>query len=112
MSSDDDVLSFRFFKKLPSSLFELFHACKSHSSPLINVAHKCNFFSARCQEWYGGRLKEIPGIFSQGETLNELKANILDAYYLVLEESKESLPENIKNKVNSALVKIALKMSS
>jgi len=48
---------------------------------------------------YVGRLKEIPGVFSQGETLDDLKANILDAYSLVLEESKQSLPENVKSKV-------------
>jgi len=56
--------------------------------------------------WYVGRLKEIPGIFSQGETLNELKTNILDAYSLVLKESKESLPENIKNKVKRIQVEL------
>jgi len=56
--------------------------------------------------WYVGRLKEIPGIFSQGETLNELKTNIVDAYYLVLKESKESLPENIKNKVKRIQVEL------
>jgi len=41
--------------------------------------------------WYVGRLEEIPGIFSQRETLDELKANILDAYNLLHEESRESL---------------------
>ena len=33
--------------------------------------------------WYVGRLKEIPGVFSQGETLEELEQNIQDAYELV-----------------------------
>lgn len=56
--------------------------------------------------WYVGRLKEIPGVFSQGETLKELKANILDAYCLVLKELKESLPENIKNKVKRIQVEL------
>lgn len=36
--------------------------------------------------WYVGRLLEVPGVFSQGETLKELKANICDAYKLVLKE--------------------------
>ncbi len=36
--------------------------------------------------WYVGRLKEIPGVFSQGESLKELKENIRDAYHLVIEE--------------------------
>ena len=48
-------------------------------------------------KWYVGRLKEIPGVFSQGETLKELKENILDAYYLIL-ESQDSLP-HIETKV-------------
>lgn len=32
--------------------------------------------------WYVGKLQEIPGIFSQGETMEELEANIEDAYEL------------------------------
>jgi len=31
-------------------------------------------------DWYVGKLKEILGIFSQGETLEELEENIQDAY--------------------------------
>ena len=36
--------------------------------------------------WYLGRLKEVPGVFSQGESLKELKENIRDAYHLIIEE--------------------------
>lgn len=36
--------------------------------------------------WYIGRLKEIPGVFSQGESLEELEENIQDAYRLMAEE--------------------------
>ena len=36
--------------------------------------------------WYVGRLQEVPGVFSQGETLEELEENIRDAYRLVLED--------------------------
>ncbi|MCL5281565.1 MAG: type II toxin-antitoxin system HicB family antitoxin [Planctomycetes bacterium] len=35
--------------------------------------------------WVVGRLKEVPGVFSQGETLEELKENIADAYRMMLE---------------------------
>ena len=38
--------------------------------------------------WYVGRLKEIPGVFSQGENLEELKENIIYAYKLVMSEGK------------------------
>lgn len=34
--------------------------------------------------WYVGRLREIPGVFSQGETLGELEEHIRDAYRLML----------------------------
>ena len=35
--------------------------------------------------WFVGRLVEVPGIFSQGETVEELKENVQDAYKLMLE---------------------------
>ena len=37
------------------------------------------------ENWYVGRLKEVPGVFSQGETLEELEENIRDAYRLMTE---------------------------
>ena len=36
--------------------------------------------------WYVGRLREVPGVFSQGESLQELEKNIRDAYRLMIEE--------------------------
>lgn len=36
--------------------------------------------------WYVGRVKEAPGVFSQGKTLNELKKNIQEAYHLMAKE--------------------------
>jgi len=41
--------------------------------------------------WYIGKLKEVPGVFSQGETLEELEENIKDAYQLMIAE-EEFLP--------------------
>ncbi len=35
-------------------------------------------------DWFVGKLKEIPGVFSQGKTLKELKENIIDAYRMML----------------------------
>ncbi len=40
--------------------------------------------------WYVGRLKEIPGVFSQGENLQELEDNIRDAYKLLVEDMLET----------------------
>ncbi len=36
--------------------------------------------------WFVGKLKGIPGVFSQGKTLDELKENIIDAYRMMLHE--------------------------
>lgn len=40
--------------------------------------------------WFVGKLKEVPGVFSQGETLEELKQNIADAYRMMLETEAET----------------------
>lgn len=42
--------------------------------------------------WYIGRLQEVPGAFSQGETLEELEDNIRDAYAMMLEQENRPHP--------------------
>ena len=37
--------------------------------------------------WYVGRVREVPGVFSQGVTLEELEENIRDAYELMAQEN-------------------------
>lgn len=44
------------------------------------------------EEWYVGKLKEVPGVFSQGESLEDLEENIRDAYQLMIESAPISLP--------------------
>ena len=36
--------------------------------------------------WYVGRLREVPGVFSQGKSLEELEENVRDAYQLMRKE--------------------------
>lgn len=48
--------------------------------------------------WYVGRLKEVPGVFSQGETLEELEENIREAYQLMIADENESAPEGKQTK--------------
>ena len=40
--------------------------------------------------WYVGKLKEVPGVFSQGESLEELEENIRDAYGMLIDEEGTS----------------------
>jgi predicted RNase H-like HicB family nuclease len=45
-----------------------------------------------------GRLKEIPGVFSQGETLEELEENLRDAYLAMTADVVEDVPEGVQSK--------------
>lgn len=49
-------------------------------------------------EWYVGKLKEVPGVFSQGATLDELETNIRDAYHLMVETEPSLERPGIKRK--------------
>lgn len=48
-------------------------------------------------DWLVGRLKGIPGVFSQGQTLEELEENIRDAYQLMAMDV-EPVTEEVKTK--------------
>jgi predicted RNase H-like HicB family nuclease len=37
---------------------------------------------------YVGQLREVPGVMSQGRSLDELQQNIREAYELLIEESR------------------------
>ena len=49
--------------------------------------------------WFVGRIVEVPGVFSQGETMADLKDNIQDAYKLMLESEKLDFIPNQKNRI-------------
>jgi predicted RNase H-like HicB family nuclease len=42
-------------------------------------------------DWFVGRLKEMPAVMSQGETLEELQTMIRDAYALMVEDAAENV---------------------
>lgn len=48
--------------------------------------------------WYVGKLKEVPGVFSQGESLDELEENIRDAYRTIMDEESSVVHPNAKTK--------------
>ena len=43
-------------------------------------------------DWFVGRLIEVPGVFSQGETMEELQENIQDAYELMVTQERTDAP--------------------
>jgi predicted RNase H-like HicB family nuclease len=48
--------------------------------------------------WYVGKLREVPGVFSQGESFEELEENIRDAYKLMVEEEISTSRSRLKAK--------------
>lgn len=54
--------------------------------------------------WLVGRIVEVPGVFSQGETLNDLKENIQDAYKLMLQSEEIDFIPSQKNRVELELL--------
>lgn len=55
-------------------------------------------------EWYVGRLREVPNVFSQGETLSELEENIRDAYQLLRENEPE--PTQVQTQMKEIEVEV------
>lgn len=47
--------------------------------------------------WYVGRLKGVPGVFSQGKTLDELEENIQDACRMIVQD-QETAPDGAQTK--------------
>ena len=48
--------------------------------------------------WFVGRLQEVPGCFSQGETLPELEGNIAEVYKLLLADEEMPVPPSAMTK--------------
>jgi predicted RNase H-like HicB family nuclease len=47
-------------------------------------------------KFYVGRLREVPGVFSQGESLEELRENMQDAYDLIVTQERPPAPAAAK----------------
>ena len=50
-------------------------------------------------DWYVGKLREVPGVISQGATLKELEENIQDAYQLMIKEHRSVARRRAKTKL-------------
>ncbi len=48
--------------------------------------------------WFVGQIEEFPAAISQGKTKEELKANLIDAFMLLLETNKEITRKEFVNK--------------
>ena len=48
--------------------------------------------------WYVGQIEEFPSAISQGQTIAELKDNLIDALKLLLDTNKRELGKDYKDK--------------
>lgn len=48
--------------------------------------------------WYVGHLREVPGCFSQGETMEELERNIAEVYKLLQKDADLPIPPHVMTK--------------
>ncbi len=53
--------------------------------------------------WFVGRLPQVPGVFSQDTTLEELENNIRDAYQMMLSEQE---PVPVTNSVSTKEIEV------
>ena len=49
--------------------------------------------------WYVGRLLEVPGVCSQGATLEELQENMQDAYDLIVTQERTPAPSSARQQL-------------
>jgi predicted RNase H-like HicB family nuclease len=49
-------------------------------------------------------MKQVPGVFSQGETLDELEQNIVDAYRMVMAEEEASYSPESEVQIKEVIV--------
>jgi predicted RNase H-like HicB family nuclease len=48
--------------------------------------------------WYVGKLRGVPGVFSQGKTLEELENNIREVYSLMMADEKAPAELTVQTK--------------
>ena len=69
------------------------------------MKHSFTLESWQDDGWFVGKLKEIPGVFSQGETLQALEDNIADAYRLLMAD--EAPIDHPLSQVKEVLLEVA-----
>jgi predicted RNase H-like HicB family nuclease len=48
--------------------------------------------------WFVGQIEEIPSAISQGKTIEELKANLIETLELIMEANREETEKDYRDK--------------
>lgn len=57
-----------------------------------------NAIIEKVDDWYIGYVEELPGVNTQGETLEEIRENLREAILLILKSNRELVKKQIKGK--------------
>jgi predicted RNase H-like HicB family nuclease len=77
-------------------------AAQEHRCNLVNtwgVTMKLNAVFQKVPEGYIGFVEELPGVNTQGDTLEEARENLTEAVTLVLEANRALAEESLRGKV-------------
>ena len=64
----------------------------------------------KTKEWFVAWFEEIPGVNTQGKTINEARENLREALFLILETNRKSARKNFRtsNRTTKELINITL----
>lgn len=64
----------------------------------------------KTKEWFVAWVEEIPGVNTQGKTLDEARENLREALFLILETNRKSARKNVRtsNRTTKELINITL----
>ncbi len=64
----------------------------------------------KTKEWFVAWVEEIPGVNTQGKTINEARENLREALFLILETNRKSARKNFRtsNRTTKELINITL----
>lgn len=64
----------------------------------------------KTKDWFVAWIEEIPGVNTQGKTIDEARENLRDALFLILETNRKSARKNVRitNRTTKELINITL----
>ena len=78
--------------------FGVTHEGKTPISKRFVMRHQFTLEYWRDGDCFVGRLIEVPGVFSQGKSLDELNENIQDAYELMVTQDRPAAPSTAQRR--------------
>ena len=78
-----------------ADVFVMYYDCDVWGSTMNFMSNRFQLEYWKDGQWYVGRLPHVPGVFSQGATLEELEENTRDAYLMMADVPEECATKEI-----------------